>query len=59
MPFGSLTLVLGIVCRSISSHVLRQARLTRATGNTGAVTMIQHFRSALNLNIHFHMLVLD
>lgn len=33
--------------------------LTRATGRTGAVTLIQRFGSALNLNIHFHMLFLD
>jgi hypothetical protein len=26
---------------------------------TGAVTIIQHFGSALNLNIHFHMLFLE
>jgi len=26
---------------------------------TGAVTLIQRFGSALNLNIHFHMLFLD
>ena len=26
---------------------------------TGAVTLIQRFGSALNLNIHFHMLYLD
>jgi hypothetical protein len=51
--------VLGIVYRTISAHVLRTARLTRATGATGAVTLIQRFGSALNLNIHFHMLVLD
>ncbi len=30
-----------------------------ATAQTGAVTLIQRFGSALNLNIHFHMLFLD
>jgi ribosomal protein S27E len=55
----ALTRVLGIVYRTISAHVLRKARLTRANGVTGAVTLIQRFGSALNLNIHFHMLVLD
>jgi hypothetical protein len=35
------------------------ARLTHATGKTGAVTLVQRFGSALNLNIHFHMLFLD
>jgi hypothetical protein len=29
------------------------------TAQTGAVTLIQRFGSALNLNIHFHMLFLD
>ena len=55
----ALTLVLGIVYRTISAYILKKARLTRASGATGAVTLIQRFGSALNLNIHFHMLVLD
>ncbi len=29
------------------------------TAQTGSVTLIQHFGSALNLNVHFHMLFLD
>jgi len=32
---------------------------TRTTARTGAVTLIQRFGSALNLNIHFHMIFLD
>lgn len=36
-----------------------KARLTRSSGETGAVTLIQRFGSALNLNIHFHVLFLD
>jgi hypothetical protein len=69
LPFGlrfllatdaeALTRVLGIVYRTISAYVLKKARLSRASGATGAVTLIQRFGSALNLNIHFHMLVLD
>ena len=55
----ALTQVLGIVYRTISAYVLKEARLTRASGATGAVTLIQRFGSALNLNIHFHMLFLD
>jgi hypothetical protein len=35
------------------------ALLTRRRGATGAVTLIRRFGSALNLNIHFHTLVLD
>jgi hypothetical protein len=51
--------VLGIVYRTISAYILKEARLPRASGATGAVTLIliQRFGSALNLNIHFHMLV--
>lgn len=30
-----------------------------AAGHTGAVSLIQRLGSALNLNIHFHMLFLD
>lgn len=51
--------MLAIVYRTISGHILKKARLTRATGNTGAVTLIQRFGSALNANVHFHMLMLD
>lgn len=32
---------------------------TRIYAQTGAVTLIQRFGSALNLNVHFHMLFLD
>ena len=49
----------GIVHRTISAYILKKARLARASGATGAVTLIQRFGSALNLNIHFHALVLD
>jgi hypothetical protein len=51
--------VLGIVYRAISGFILRRARLTHAAGETGAVTLVQRFGSALNLNIHCHMLFLD
>jgi hypothetical protein len=54
-----ITQVLGIVYRAISGHLIRQAGLTRASAVTGAVTLIQRFGSALNLNVHFHLLVLD
>ena len=48
--------VLGIVTRAISTHLAHQAGLPRLEAHTGAVTLIQRFGSALNLNIHFHML---
>jgi len=51
--------VLGIVYRVISGHLIRQAGYTRQSARTGAVTLIQRFGSALNLNVHFHMLFLD
>ena len=51
--------VLGIVIRAIGSHLIQQAGFTRARAQTGAVTLIQRFGGALNLNVHFHMLVLD
>ena len=55
----ALTLVLGAVYRTISSYLLEMAGVTRPTGDTGAVTLIQRFGSALNLNVHFHMIFLD
>ncbi|HUE85090.1 MAG TPA: transposase, partial [Vicinamibacterales bacterium] len=45
--------------RAISGHLIKRAGLNRASAKTGAVTLIQRFGSALNLNIHFHMLFLD
>ena len=51
--------VLGIVYRALATHLIHQAGHTQATARTGAVTLIQRFGSALNLNIHFHMLCLD
>jgi len=54
-----VTRVLGIVYRAISGHLVRKAGLTRATAATGAVTLIQRFGSAANLNVHLHLLVLD
>jgi hypothetical protein len=54
-----VTQVLGIIYRAISGHLIRKAGLTRASAATGAATLIQRFGSALNLNVHFHLLVLD
>jgi hypothetical protein len=50
---------LGIVYRSIATHLTHKAGYKISTAHTGAVTLIQRFGSALNLNIHFHMLFLD
>ena len=51
--------VLGIVTRAIASHLIKAAGYQHETAQTGAVTLIQRFGSALNMNIHFHMLFLD
>ncbi len=51
--------VLGIVQRIIGSWLADQAGIKRANARCGAVTLIQRFGSALNLNVHFHMLWLD
>jgi ribosomal protein S27E len=50
---------LGIVYRVIAAHLIKRAGHTHTTARTGAVTLIQRFGGALNLNIHFHMLYLD
>ena len=50
---------LGIVYRTIATHLTRKADYTKTTAHTGAVTLIQRFGGALNLNVHFHMLFLD
>ena len=44
--------VLGIVYRCIATHLIKQAGFSRKSARTGAVTLIQRFGSALNLNIH-------
>ena len=52
--------VLGIVYRCcMATHLIKKAGFTNKTARTGAVTLIQRFGSALNPNIHFHMLFLD
>ncbi len=51
--------VLAIVQRVIAGWLADQAGIDRATAQCGAVTLIQRFGSALNLNVHFHMLWLD
>jgi len=51
--------VLGIVYRCIATHLIKKAGFSRRTAQTGAVTLVQRFGSALNLNVHLHMLFLD
>ena len=54
-----LSAVLQIVHRVIATFLAKQAGLKRRAADTGAVTLIQRFGSAANLNIHLHCLVLD
>ena len=50
---------LAIVYRTTATWLIQQVGFTHATARTGVVTFIQRFGSVLNLNVHFHMLVLD
>jgi hypothetical protein len=54
-----LPMATGIVYRTISGHLLTHAGLTRKTGHTGAVTLIQRFGCALNPNVHFRLIFVD
>jgi ribosomal protein S27E len=51
--------VMSIVHRAISTYIIQRAGFVNKHAKTGAVTLIQRFGSALNLNIHFHMLFLE
>lgn len=54
-----LTPVLQVIHRAISTFQIKQAGLKRFEAQTGAITLIQRFGSAANLNVHLHCLVLD
>jgi hypothetical protein len=54
-----VTPVLQVVHRVITRHLLGQAGAKADQADSGAVTLIQRFGSAANLNIHLHCLVLD
>ena len=51
--------VLGIVVRAISGFVIKKVGCKKTIAHTGSVTLIQRFGSALNLNLHFHILFID
>ena len=56
----AMTRTLKIVLRAIETHLIKKAGLTRSSGaRSGAITFIQRFGSALNLNVHLHMLIPD
>ncbi|MBK6862435.1 MAG: transposase [Ideonella sp.] len=54
-----VTPVLQVVQRVMTRHLLEAVGLKADEGHGGAVTLIQRFGSAANLNIHLHCLVLD
>ena len=58
-PPELLTPVPRIIHHVIAGFLRKQAGLQRAAADTGAVTLIQRFGSAANLNIHLHCLLLD
>ena len=42
-----------------AGHLIKAAGYHKSTAQTGTVTLVQRFGSALNLNIHFYILFLD
>ena len=54
-----LSPLLQCIHRVIATFLVKQSGLKRSQAHTGAVTLIQRFGSAGNLNIHLHCLVLD
>jgi len=54
-----LTAVLQVVMRAVLGIQRDRARALGAEGKCGAVTAVQRFGGALNLNVHFHVIVLD
>jgi hypothetical protein len=54
-----LSPVLQVINRAISTFLIKQAGLKRLDVQTGAITLIQRFGSAANLDIHLHCLVFD
>ncbi len=53
-----LSPVLKVINRAISTFLTKQAGLKCTETQTGAVTLIQRFGSAANLNIHLHCILM-
>jgi len=51
--------LLQVIHRVIAGFLVKRAGFKLSRADTGAVTLIQRFGSAANLNIHLHCLVLD
>src|SRR3954466_9249830 len=54
-----LSPLLQIIHRVIATFLIKQSGRKRSQAHSGAVTLIQRFGSAANLNIHLHCLILD
>lgn len=54
-----LSVLLQITQRKIQKFLIKTSALSSPAAKTGGVAMIQLFGSALNLNPHFHILMLD
>jgi hypothetical protein len=55
-----LTAVLGVCLRAVLGLQRDRARrILGLSGRCGAVTVVQRFGGALNMNVHFHVMVLD
>ncbi len=56
-----LTAILNIFIRAVFGELQRRARETLGSRQSqcGAVTFVQRFGSAANLNVHFHAIVID
>ena len=55
----ALAKALEVIHRLLATHLAHQAGFRCQEAVTGTVTLVQRFGSALNLNIHLHMLCLD
>jgi hypothetical protein len=51
--------ILHITHECIANHLKRKAGFAKPDAKAGAVTLIQRFGGAINLNVHFHQLFID
>ena len=55
------SVVLGAFISAVNSDLRRRARQRKLHGRlqTGSLSVVQRFGSSLNLNVHFHVIVMD
>ena len=54
-----VTGVLSVFIRIVSNWIVKRARCCGVDGKTGAITFVQRFGGAVNLNVHLHSIFLD